>query len=286
MSQKSAIHYYDDGDIILMVEDTSFCVHKKYLSLASRIFNDMCATCSQSYESQLPIINLSDDSATAFEELLSFLYPSKWVRITWDNVGQFLQFADKYEIVNVLAASEDFLEQHFVENPLKSLVLADSFRFKNVYKESSKLVFNKLPSLKNSEEFKQLSIVTGFSLLSRYIDYINGIGLLDPLELLEGFTHEFLCNRTAHENDMIRSFTNLIKNEIKVCPALSPSRTLKILMSCEITEGTKHCISNFEKLHLPGKLKSHFGEFEPMTNEKRKYGVGVFNFLFIELKDA
>ncbi|CAG8470117.1 10672_t:CDS:1 [Diversispora eburnea] len=283
MSQKSAIHYYDDGDIILMVEDMSFCVHKKYLSLASRIFNDMCATCSQSYESQLPIINLSDDSATAFEELLSFLYPSKWVRITWDNVSQFLQFSDKYEIISVLSASEDFLEQHFVEKPLKSLVLADSFRFKNVYKESSKLVINQLPSLKNSEDFKLLSIVTSLALLSRYLDYINGIGILNPSELLEGFTHEFLCNSTAHESSFIANFTNLVKKEIQVYPVLSPTRALKFLMTCEVTEGTKRCISNFEKTHLPGKLKAHFGEFEPMASEKRKYG--IFNFLFIELKD-
>lgn len=282
MPQKSATHYYDDGDIILVIQDTAFRVHKKYLSLASEIFNDMCATCSTN-EDQLPVINLSDDSAEIFEELLSFLYPSEYVPISWDNIGQFLQLADKYEISNVRDASEDFLHLRFMENASKSLVLADYFRFEGIFKESSKLFLNQFPVLKYSEEFKLLSQTTSSALMSRYIDYVNSIGTLDSLDITSGFNHDPLCDSEKHKVAISNKFAELIV-KVQVHPIPPPSRTFKILMSFETNAGSKRCRNNFEKTFLLTKLKSHFGEFEPIDYEKRK--VGIAHHLFIEMHDS
>src|SRR5581483_2740523 len=101
MSQKSSLHYYDDGDIILIVQDTTFCLHRNYLSMASKVFRDMFA-CATSSTNDLPRISITDTSSSAFENLLSFIYPQKFVMIMWDNIEEFCQIGDKYEFISVL----------------------------------------------------------------------------------------------------------------------------------------------------------------------------------------
>ncbi|CAG8811857.1 24462_t:CDS:2 [Dentiscutata erythropus] len=127
MSTKSTVHYYDDGDILIVVQDTTFRIHRNLIVLASKIHR---------YQ---------------FSKI--FLYPHKFIAISWANISNFLQLADKYEINSVIEASKLFLETNFREQPSLAFVLADRFRFPYVYKESSKLVFDILPTFHQSQYF-------------------------------------------------------------------------------------------------------------------------------------
>ncbi|CAG8440973.1 8894_t:CDS:1 [Acaulospora morrowiae] len=276
MSKNSSLHYYDDGDIIIVIKDVSICAHKRYLSMASKIFSDMCS-CATAINGQLPIIYLDEESAITFEELLSFLYPSQYVRITWNNIEPFLQLADKYEINIVTHASEDFLEHHYEDFPLKSLIIADFFKFNKVYKESSKLVLNRLLDYRKHEDFKRLSFRTVAALQSRYLDYITAIGNLGNFKPLEGFTHDLLCNRHSHEEDFTHALDGLIK-KTKVCPAPAPSTTFKSFLSPGFSMGPRTCSKSFIEIYKM-KFKAFFGPMEPLENEKRKADASYYIFI-------
>ncbi|CAG8632506.1 15818_t:CDS:2 [Rhizophagus irregularis] len=173
MTQKSSIHYYEDGDLLIIIQDTIFRLHKIILSISSKIFQDMFAYAKPSSNENLPTIKLDENSIKPFEYLISFIYHDKNFKITWNCVEEISRLGDKYEVDIVLKAVETFLELHFVEKPLFSIILADQYRFKKVYKETSKLILDDLPKYKskNDELFQKLSTNTRSLLLEKYLDY-------------------------------------------------------------------------------------------------------------------
>ncbi|RIA90763.1 hypothetical protein C1645_769262 [Glomus cerebriforme] len=145
-SQQSTVHYYEDGDILVTVQHTVFRLHRNFLAMASKVFEDLFsyATTSDINDDNVPCLTLTDTSALAFEDLLTFLYPKKYVRISWGNIGSFLKIGDKYEIIVAIGASEEFLQY-----------------------------------------FQKLSYKAASSLLSKHLDYILAIGNLSELNIQE-----------------------------------------------------------------------------------------------------
>src|SRR5579862_5178391 len=96
-NQKSTLHYYPDGDILITVKEITFRLHKNILSLCSKVFQDMfeCAREISSSEEErltegMPEISLDDESSEKFQEVLSYIYPGNYQPITWQNIIDFL----------------------------------------------------------------------------------------------------------------------------------------------------------------------------------------------------
>src|SRR2546421_1960528 len=104
LTQQSTVHYYEDGDILVTVQQTVFRIHRNFLAMASKVFEDMfaCSTSSDVSNDNISCITLTDTSSTVFENLLTFLYPKNYVRVSWNNVVPFLEIGDKYEIIVVI----------------------------------------------------------------------------------------------------------------------------------------------------------------------------------------
>lgn len=76
---RSTAIWFEDGNIILEAEDTQFRVHKSVLALHSSVLSDMFLLAMPDTESGLveegcPIVELKDDLASEWEELLSLIY--------------------------------------------------------------------------------------------------------------------------------------------------------------------------------------------------------------------
>jgi hypothetical protein len=78
---RSAAIWFDDGNVILQAENKKFRVHKSILALHSPIMNDMfmlgkpdADMGSDSVEDGCPVVEMKDDSASEWEELLSLIY--------------------------------------------------------------------------------------------------------------------------------------------------------------------------------------------------------------------
>ncbi|GBC09298.1 hypothetical protein RclHR1_08750007 [Rhizophagus clarus] len=299
MSQKSSLHYYEDGDIILIVQDTAFCLHQNYLSMASKVFSDMFS-CATSYTAdelhELPRINITDTSSLAFENFLSFIYPQKYVSITWDNIEEFCRIGDKYEFISVLEAAEKFLEPHFRENPLLSLILSDRYYFNFVYKESSKLILNELQKYRQNSQFLLLSYKTRSALFERYLDFTISITTLHSLKQCKNFKHHSLCSLVKHEQEINKWYDTFfekyerLNNNTNNIIMLSPSKSMSIIIKClmefwgDYINGTwSECDYRFFNDYLAEQFVNHFGKFEPLKYEKSKKDAE--HYMFIELKD-
>ncbi|KAF8590835.1 hypothetical protein K439DRAFT_1304721, partial [Ramaria rubella] len=72
--KKSDLIYLDDGNIILIAEQTAFRVHKGLLSYNSEVFRNMFATVQEPPGSEtfdgLPIVQLFGDSSADVEDFL------------------------------------------------------------------------------------------------------------------------------------------------------------------------------------------------------------------------
>ncbi|RIA90764.1 hypothetical protein C1645_822987 [Glomus cerebriforme] len=184
---------------------------KKYEKETTNDMEDIATSYTNELH-ELPRINITDTSSLAFENFLSFIYPQKFVSITWDNIEEFCQIGDKYEFNSVLEAAEKFLNPHFHENPLLSLVLSDRYHFKLIFKESSKLVLNELQEYQIDKWYetffekyhlfnnnnntislpsKSMDIILK-CLLEFWNDYINGIW---PSECDYRFFNDYLAEQ-------------------------------------------------------------------------------------------
>ncbi len=298
MFQKSSLHYYEDGDIILIVQDTAFCLHRNYLSMASKVFRDMFSCATSSTDKELSRINITDTSPLAFENFLTFIYPQKFVPITWDNVSEFCQIGDKYEFTSVLGAVETFLESHFHENPLSSLILADRYHFHLIFKESSKLILNKFQDYRQNSKFLLLSDKTRSALFEKYLDFTISIKTIRTLKQHKDFQHHSLCRLhypsfTNHEQEINRWYETFLERchlLLNSDTILSPSKSINIIIKYlmefwkdYINKTWSECEYRFFNDYLSRQFVSHFGNFEPLKFEKSRKDAE--HYMFIELKD-
>ncbi|RGB25390.1 BTB/POZ domain-containing protein [Rhizophagus diaphanus] len=284
INQKSSLHYYSDGDILITVKGITFCLHKNILSLCSKVFQDMfkCAKAittskeESSTERKIPEISLDDESSVKFQEVLSYIYPGNYQPITWQNVEGFLKLSDKYMMDSVMEASKVFLQQYFRENPLLTLVLSEQYEFKDLYKESSKLVLDQLPAYQRLSGFKYLSSDSRAALFEKHMEYTNSLGRIDAETFVPRFNH--INNHvTRHLKDFKLKLSQVIRH-LQVLPNPPPSITYKLLSSL-IKENNCGYINI--QFHLPQKFKMFFENFEPLDCDNIKDEPDYY--IFIEL---
>ncbi|CAG8507372.1 4272_t:CDS:2 [Diversispora eburnea] len=196
------------------------------MGLASKVFQDMfdCATPSSQNDynnnngiyDKIPELTLEGEStALTFEDVLSFIYPNTFIPIGWNNVSEFLRIADKYMMDSVLSASKTFLEREFRKKPLYALYLADIYLFREIYKESTKLVFEKFPDYKRTNLFQELSIITRSKLINQYTKYTNALQKLSKIDFTSGYLHCTECSSSLnHNNEINKKFSERVRQSI------------------------------------------------------------------------
>ncbi|KAG9288668.1 hypothetical protein G9A89_006769 [Geosiphon pyriformis] len=172
MSKKSEIHYYLDGDIILNIDDTHFRVHKSILSMASLVFKDMFMNEAVQETTEVEtVITLSGDSASHFCTLLCYIYPQHYIQFNFEDAVDVIKLADKYLMDPVLKYCQSVIMNLYSEHPLKALIVADKFKYPDLYMEASKLVLEEFYHYKTQKEFTQLSIETKYKLLNCHVNF-------------------------------------------------------------------------------------------------------------------
>src|SRR5688500_14389263 len=115
--QNNQLHYNIDVDVLFVVEETIFRVHKNIIGLSSKMFYVMfiCATVRYSKngdeDDNIQEIVLEGELSKTFENILSYIYPNTFIMIDWDNVSEFLRFSEKYIMDSVLLSAKTFLER-------------------------------------------------------------------------------------------------------------------------------------------------------------------------------
>ncbi|KAG9307547.1 hypothetical protein G9A89_023112 [Geosiphon pyriformis] len=213
MSQHCRSYYYEDGDVILIVAEKTFKLHRAILADASEVFDDMFKLAQASdVKDKIPQIPLSGDSAEDMELLFWVLYEPDTVEINWDELHIILNLADKYLFGSVFAWCEQWISVEFHERPIEVLILADKFTLSHLYKESSKLILDDFPAYRNLSLYKQLSDSTQQKLQSRYQKYCDGI-----LQLKRHFGNRMQIDNNEHTCQNPNMHRDLIKIYLQFC---------------------------------------------------------------------
>lgn len=129
------------SDIVLVVEDQRFYVHRNILALWSPVFEKMFTAAFQERTKQE--IPLPDKKANEIKELLLMIYPNvtgkPWVRVTHNNCYFLTKLAQEYQIDAIAQQCEDFL----VDKMRKRKDILNELIFAQTYK-MEKLVLNSI----------------------------------------------------------------------------------------------------------------------------------------------
>ncbi|KAJ7163147.1 hypothetical protein C8R46DRAFT_1352927 [Mycena filopes] len=100
---RSAVYWFNDGNIILQVESTQFRVAKSVLARHSSVFRDMFTVPLPADERTIegcPVVVLSGDTAQDWAILLAEMYPSRLVSsmVCAMNLAAILRLSKKYDL--------------------------------------------------------------------------------------------------------------------------------------------------------------------------------------------
>ncbi|XP_078375183.1 uncharacterized protein LOC144658602 [Oculina patagonica] len=226
---------WEDSDVILVVEDEKFHVHRVILSMNSAVFKAMFK--SQFKEATDNEIFLPEKKASEFLDFLKkvygFQYIQEQVDITMENVGHLLKLSDEYQVKAIFDPCVKFLEDQpkTKENVMIILALGDLYHLENVCKGCDDLLKDlKLTSLSEIVHLQDLNrdklqhlLTQRIERLETFLDelYPQFMGLVDCFFWLLD-EHDVgksvkWCTDHVSEYNEIKSFTNADSTKISAC---------------------------------------------------------------------
>ncbi|XP_020620943.1 BTB and MATH domain-containing protein 15-like isoform X2 [Orbicella faveolata] len=200
-AEKMVKHSFSDpwkgSDLVLVVEDEKFHVHRVILRLNSPVFEAMFN--SQLKESTANEIPLPEKNASGVLDFLKIIYGFQYIQerveITMENVEDLLQLSDEYQVKQyIFDPCVKFLEDQpkTKENVMKIVALANLYNLEKVHQGCIDLLKNmKLESLSETVHLQDLDKEQTQYYLTRRI------------ERLERFLDETGCCQTEKNNENI-----------------------------------------------------------------------------------
>ena len=152
---------WEDSDLILVVEDEKFHVHRLIMSMNSPVFKTMFK--SQFKEATANEISLPEKKASEMLDLLKRVYSNQIyedpVEITVENVEHLLKLSDEYQIKHIFDACINFVETHpkTKQSVMKLRKMATNYNLDRVRDECDNLLKNlKLTTLSEIVDLKGL----------------------------------------------------------------------------------------------------------------------------------
>ena len=152
---------WEDSDLILVVEEEKFHVHRLILSMNSPVFKAMFK--SKFKEATSKEIPLPEKKASEVLDLLKLIYfkhvIQEPVEITMLNVEHLLKLSDEYEIKHVFESCVSFVEKQpkLKQNVMKLRKMAAMYNLNSVLEGCEDFLENlKLKTLREIVDFKDL----------------------------------------------------------------------------------------------------------------------------------
>ena len=128
---------WEQSDVILLVEEQEFHVHRLILSMSSPVFSRMFA--SDFKEKNAEEIPLPGKKADEIWEMLLVIYPTSWKPVNESNCYFLLALAEEYQMAKLTQKSEDYLLEAVKKKQgvhvLKTLVVAQSYSLEKLLAE-------------------------------------------------------------------------------------------------------------------------------------------------------
>ncbi|PFX33781.1 kelch-like protein 24 isoform X2 [Stylophora pistillata] len=182
--EKAARHHFSepwgDSDVVLVVEDEKFHVHRQILSLNSPVFRAMFK--SQFKEATVNEIPLPGKKAHGVLDFLMKIYGPQYTRkeveITLENVEQLMQLSDEYQVTeHIFQPCVKFLEYEpkTKENVMKIRGIAEFYDLEKVRQQCDKLLSGmKLETLSETIQFENVEKDKLQHFLTQRIEVLEG----------------------------------------------------------------------------------------------------------------
>ena len=176
-------HYFSKpwklSDVILLVEEEKFHVHRVVLALSSPVFEKMFS--SEFQEKDQKEVTLPDKRASEVEELLLMLYPSVAEKqITEENCYFLVNLANEYQIEAIVRRCEDFMVELVKTRPkdcVIAMIFAQKYELAKLKKAGiEQAYYLTLEELKNDKMYNQIE-------KKDLMDIMEGIMLRQDKEL-------------------------------------------------------------------------------------------------------
>ena len=265
---------WEDSDLILVVEDEKFHVHRLIMSMNSPVFKAMLK--SQFKEANANEIPLPEKKANEILDILKRVYSKQFIEepvdITEGNVEHLLKLSDEYQIKHIFDACINFVETHpkTKQNVMKLRKMAMNYNLDRVRDECDDLLKNlKLTTLIEIVDLKGLDHETLQYFLEQRIKrletvldkvYPEFMGMIECLFWLMSESNEFRvrwCEQHITEGHL-RSSVKIDSEEVRQCSGCE-------FMFCSMLGET--CINQRK-----GGPKYHYGNYD--------------SYYFRHLKDA
>ena len=140
---------WEQSDVILLVDEQQFHVHRPILSLSSPVFSRMFS--SDFKEKNADEISLPGKKADEIREMLLAIYPTSWKPVNESNCYFLLALAHEYQMAKLTQKCEDYLLEAVKKQQgvhvMDTLVVAQSYSLEKVLAEC----INKTQSLSLTE---------------------------------------------------------------------------------------------------------------------------------------
>ena len=245
-------HYFNQpwklSDVILVVEEEKFHVHRAVLALSSPVFEKMFS--SEFQEKDKKEVTLPDKKASELEELLLMLYPSvAETQITEENCCFLVNLAHEYQIEAIVRRCEDFMVEN-VKTKAKDCIIAElifarKYELVRLKRATIEQAYNlSLEELKNDKMYDQIEE-------DDLMDIMEGIMLRRGKEL-EEFKRQVQRNKNEilaineHSNAALTRL-EMIARQLVIHAGLwnSDLNDYDLLVSCLVVlsrdEGSDYC---------------------------------------------
>ena len=251
---------WEDSDLILVVEDEKFHVHRLILSMNSPVFKAMFK--SQFKEATSKEIPLPDKKAGEVLDLLKLIYfkhvIQEPVEITMLNVEHLLKLSDEYEIKHVFESCVSFVEKQpkLKQNVMKLRKMAAMYNLNSVLEGCEDFLQNlKLKTLREIVDFKDLDRDTLQHFLEQRIErlekffdqvYAEYMGVLEYVMEKDQYD---ICNEHISKGKL-KSNRRIDSEVIRRC------QKCRQQISCSFTAQTSSYQRKYH--HRVGTPNSHF----------------------------
>ncbi|WWD19641.1 hypothetical protein CI109_104103 [Kwoniella shandongensis] len=137
------------------------------------------------------VVELHEESASAFQDFLFWAYPHLECRVTWTNVENLLALSSKLIVPALQKLCEHFLLTHASGRPVMALCLAEEHGNAELYREASRFVLDQ-PTW-DSSEIETLSEQTQLKLSKRRNWFLERLLKLGSIDVKKEYTCRADC---------------------------------------------------------------------------------------------
>ena len=274
---------WEDSDLILVVEDEKFHVHRLIMSMNSPVFKAMLK--SQFKEANANEIPLPEKKANEILDILKRVYSKQFIEepvdITEGNVEHLLKLSDEYQIKHIFDACINFVETHpkTKHSVMKLRKMATNYNLDRVRDECDNLLKNlKLTTLSEIVDLKGLDHETLQYFLEQRIKrletvldkvYPEFMGMIECLFWLMSneFRSIMWCEQHITEGHL-RSSVKIDSEEVRQCSGCEFMFCSMLGETCinQRKGGPKYHYGNYDSYHFRH-LKDAISELSKLKHE-------------------